>query len=77
MHNQRFKIGLQSLVEKQGRLFLMILTIGNRQSMKGRMVVKRNWGKSRIISPWENKHLVYLFIKQIALWWQILQNHQS
>ena len=28
MHKQRFKLGLQSLVEKQGRLFLMILTRG-------------------------------------------------
>ena len=32
--------------------------IGNLQSMKGRMVVKWNWWKSRIIFPRENEHLV-------------------
>ena len=44
--------------------------------MKGRVMVKWNWRKSRIIFPRENEHLVYLFIflfiKQITLWWQKL-----
>ena len=52
MHKQKdLKLGLESLVEKQDKLFLMILTIGNLQSMKGRMVVKWNWRKSPIFFP--------------------------
>ena len=54
--------------------------IGNLQSMKGRMMVKWNWRKSRIIFSRENQHLVYLFIylfKQITLWEQKLRNHHS
>ena len=34
--------------------------IGNFQSVKGRMMVKWNWRKSRIISPRENEHLVVI-----------------
>ena len=36
-------------------------SIGNLQSMKGRMLVKRNWRKSRIIFLRENKHVVQLW----------------
>ena len=36
--------------------------LGNLQSMKGRMMVKWNLRKSRIIFPQENEHVVYLFI---------------
>ena len=32
--------------------------IGNLQSMKGRMMVKLNWRRSRIIFLWENEQLV-------------------
>ena len=46
----------------------MILTIGILQNMKGRMVVKWNSRKSRIIFPRENEHLVLFHFFQDIFW---------
>ena len=59
----------QNLVFSCNKIILIALhtiefyrNIGNLQGMKGRMMVKWNWRKSCIIFPWENEHLVYLYI---------------
>ena len=40
------------------RMIEFYINIGNLQSMKGRMMVKWNWRKSRTIFLRENEHLV-------------------